>query len=317
MGRIIKLSTPWSHDFLKRTPGKKGIFGNYRFEIDNDCVECDYWVVWGRLREISKVKCPSENIIYVTDETHSERKFNSEFLNQFPTIVACRKDLSHSHIIHTHDLGIWHFDKSYDEVAALDVRYKPKLISIVSSSLANLPGHKKRFTFLNQMRGYLGDRVDYYGRGINPIVDKIQGLESYQYSVAIENSYIESYFTEKIFECFLTNTFPIYYGCPDLENYFDDRAFARIDIADHHNALMFIDEIISENGYEARVPYLREAKRLYLEKYFFFPAIIDIIEKDPVLKTTKKKTKNKLYPEHNFLASPLRRAYQRIKYFVK
>ena len=317
MRRIIKLSTPWNHNFLKRTPGGKGVFGNYQFEIDNDCSECDYWIVWGRLKEITKVKCPAENIIYVTDETHYDRIFNTDFLHQFSAVVACRKDIDHPHLIPTHDLGIWHFDKSYDEVLAMDIVHKPKVVSIVSSDLTNLPGHKRRFAFLNQMMGYLGDRADYYGRGINPIGDKLAGLADYQYSVAIENSVIDGYFTEKVFECFLTNTFPIYYGCPNLEDYFDNRAFARIDITDYRNALNFIDGIISENTFEARMPYLREAKKLYLEKYYFFPAILNIIGNNSFLNATKKKSENKLYPEHNFLASPLRRVYHRIKYFFR
>src|SRR5690348_10879633 len=126
MKRIVKLSTPWNHDLLKRTPNGSGVFGNYQFEIDNGCRECDYWIVWGGLKEETNVKCPPQNVIYVTDESHAERAFEQNFLNQFTTVIACRKDLKHPRIIHTHDLGMWHLDKSYEEIAALDIQRKSK-----------------------------------------------------------------------------------------------------------------------------------------------------------------------------------------------
>src|SRR5690349_3163409 len=112
MNKIVKLTTPWSHDFMIRTPHSAGVFGDFKFEIDNDCDQCDYWIVWGGIGSITNVKCPTENIIFITDETHADRKFEADFLNQFSTVVACRTDLTHPHIVKSHDLGIWHFKRS-------------------------------------------------------------------------------------------------------------------------------------------------------------------------------------------------------------
>ena len=41
------------------------------------------------------------------------------------------------------------------------------------------------------------------------------------FSIAIENSRNGCYFTEKILDCFTTRTVPIYWGCPDIGDYFD------------------------------------------------------------------------------------------------
>jgi hypothetical protein len=67
--------------------------------------------------------------------------------------------------------------------------------------------------------------VDLFGRGIKDIVGKIEGLRDYRFSVAIENGKFENYFTEKILDCFLTGTIPIYYGCPNIAEYFNTDGF--------------------------------------------------------------------------------------------
>jgi hypothetical protein len=49
------------------------------------------------------------------------------------------------------------------------------------------------------------------------LINKIDGLIDYKYSIAIENCAENNYFTEKITDCILTDTTPIYYGCPNIE----------------------------------------------------------------------------------------------------
>ena len=42
------------------------------------------------------------------------------------------------------------------------------------------------------------------------------------YSVTIENDKYETYWSEKILDCFATGTIPIYYGTPDITNFFNE-----------------------------------------------------------------------------------------------
>jgi hypothetical protein len=63
--------------------------------------------------------------------------------------------------------------------------------------------------------------VDVYGRGTRPISKKEDGLNSYMFSIAIENDSYETYFTEKIIDCFLTGTVPVYMGAPDIGDHFN------------------------------------------------------------------------------------------------
>ena len=52
-------------------------------------------------------------------------------------------------------------------------------------------------------------------------MDKEDGLCDYMFSVAIENGEYETYFTEKILDCFATGTIPVYLRAPDIENHFN------------------------------------------------------------------------------------------------
>uniref|UniRef100_A0A6C0JWF9 Fucosyltransferase C-terminal domain-containing protein n=1 Tax=viral metagenome TaxID=1070528 RepID=A0A6C0JWF9_9ZZZZ len=45
----------------------------------------------------------------------------------------------------------------------------------------------------------------------------------FQFSIILENSQQDNYFTEKLIDCLLCKTVPIYWGCPNIGAYFDAR----------------------------------------------------------------------------------------------
>jgi hypothetical protein len=94
---------------------------------------------------------------------------------------------------------------------------KTKMISMIASNKRMCEGHAKRLEWVER----IGDQVDLYGRGFNEIADKEEGLCDYMFSVAIENGEYETYFTEKLLDCFATGTIPVYLGAPDIGDYFN------------------------------------------------------------------------------------------------
>jgi hypothetical protein len=94
---------------------------------------------------------------------------------------------------------------------------KSKMISFISSNKNFTPGHKTRLEWVNK----IGDQVDLYGRGFNEIDTKEQGLCDYMFSVSIENAFYETFFTEKLLDCFATGTIPVYLGTPNICDYFN------------------------------------------------------------------------------------------------
>lgn len=95
---------------------------------------------------------------------------------------------------------------------------KSKMISFITSNKNFTEGHKVRLDWVEK----IGDQVDLYGRGFNQIENKEQGLCDYMFSVVIENGFYDSYYTEKILDCFATGTIPVYLGSPDIKDHFNE-----------------------------------------------------------------------------------------------
>lgn len=94
---------------------------------------------------------------------------------------------------------------------------KNKLISMISSNKNFTNGHAVRHKIIKN----LPNCVDLYGSGFNKINDKNQGLEEYYFSIAVENDDTDSYFSEKLIDCFLTCTIPIYWGSKKAASLFN------------------------------------------------------------------------------------------------
>jgi len=97
---------------------------------------------------------------------------------------------------------------------------KTKLISMVCSGKNLTSGHIYRN---NKMKEFQLKRypIDYYGRSFNPFDKKEDVLNDYYFSIAMENGSYSTYYTEKIMDCFATGTIPVYYGSPDISDYFN------------------------------------------------------------------------------------------------
>jgi glycosyltransferase involved in cell wall biosynthesis len=111
---------------------------------------------------------------------------------------------------------------------------KPKHVSVISSNKTMCEGHLVRLRFVEALASKKIQGVDFYGENkhssilhglLKDITGKIEALRDYKFSVAIENGIYRNFFTEKILDCFLTGTIPIYYGCPNIGDFFDTRGF--------------------------------------------------------------------------------------------
>lgn len=102
---------------------------------------------------------------------------------------------------------------------------KTKLVSMISSNKSMIPGHRKRLEFVNKFK----DQVHLYGRGFRDISSKEDGLRDYMFSIAVENAVYDTYFTEKLTDCFATGTIPIFYGCKGVTEYFNEDGIIFLD----------------------------------------------------------------------------------------
>ena len=300
--KIVKLTFNYDFPIFRQTPNFSQVWGNYKFIIDENLKECDFWIVYSDYKLTSeKVKCSPENVIFIPAECYNTSpRFTQKFLNQFGILITVQRELKHKNIIYTHNANPWFINKTFDELISAKIPKKTKLISVVSSNKAFTEGHRKRLDFVKKLKEYYGDQLDVFGRGINDFDDKWEVLAEYKYSIAIENDHCEDWVTEKFFDCLYSETLPFYYGCPNLESYVDKKSFVRIDINDFEKTIETINLCIIKDEYQIREENLREEKIKSLNRDQFFPfmvAILDTMEcnlKKGNIKLILNKTPNKL-----------------------
>ncbi len=133
----------------------------------------------------------------------------------------------------------------------IDNHEKSKFCCFVVSN----PKSFKRINFFKKLCKYR--IVDSGGKVENNIgylvSDKLEFMSPYKFMIAFENSSYPGYVTEKIYECFYTNTIPIYWGSQTITMDFNpNRIINRLD----YNS----DEELIE-----RVRFLNENQEAYLE----------------------------------------------------
>lgn len=103
---------------------------------------------------------------------------------------------------------------------------KSKICSMFASSKKVTPGHALRHQIAESLNG----KIDIFGGAANsskignnasPWNSKHELLNDYMFQIVIENDSYQTYFTEKLTDCFATGTIPIYWGAPDIDNYFN------------------------------------------------------------------------------------------------
>lgn len=133
---------------------------------------------------------------------------------------------------------------------------KSRLVSLIASGKTYYSGHKLRHKVVARA-GERGANMDILGRGYAPFEKKSDGLAPYRYSVIIENVREPGYFTEKLIDCLLCETVPIYWGAPDIAEIFDPRGMIICQSLEDISAAI---EAISEEGYRSRLEFVAKNK---------------------------------------------------------
>ncbi len=99
---------------------------------------------------------------------------------------------------------------------------KSKPMSLIASGKRGLLGQRMRHETVAWIIKNKLD-VEVMGRAFKPFDKKEDGLAPYRYSVIIENCREPDHFSEKLIDCLLCNTIPIYWGCPNVDRYFNTK----------------------------------------------------------------------------------------------
>lgn len=167
--------------------------------------------------------CESSDI--VTSSVHYVKSNLDECKRKFKYIFTHDKNLLDiDHEFFKYTLGStrpWIQEKKIYE--------KSKLCSFIVSNKRWTRGHNYRLTVLEKYK----DRVDFFGRGTNKelpwTIDvngtiesgKILGLKDYMFSFVFENTNYETAMSEKVTDCFAVGTIPIFWGAPDIGDFYN------------------------------------------------------------------------------------------------
>lgn len=138
---------------------------------------------------------------------------------------------------------------------------KTKFCSTITSTKNFTSGHQLRHKVCATL-----NNVDLFGYGYKSVIDKAEALSDYMFSITIENCRQPGYWTEKIVDCFATNTIPIYWGDRAVGKYFNADG---IIFADNEQDIYDKVEYLSANRdeeYNKRKNAIRENFSL-VEKY--------------------------------------------------
>ncbi|MGM0518979.1 MAG: glycosyltransferase family 10 domain-containing protein [Campylobacterota bacterium] len=244
------------------------------------------------------LKCPKENTILVTTEPPSITKYGKAFANQFNFLITNQdeKYLSHNNAQRGQTGNIWFYGKTLDEIQEVKEPNKTKKISTVcSNKQQGHTIHKKRFEFTEVVQKRV-PQLERFGKGYNWIDLKADAIDDYEFHIAIENHYAKDIWTEKLADTFLGYAVPIYYGCPNVYDYFPKDSIILIDIFDVEGSIKKIKQIIETPGeYERRLPAVKEARRRVIEEYNLLSMIDKIVTENSNEKKTEISSKNKIF----------------------
>lgn len=174
-----------------------------------------------------------------------------------------------------------------DDYKNIDTDKKKFAISTVVGAKQLTPGHVLRLRLYFMQTFFNSLPFTFYRSSCPPLLPEVSNnplleskdshcksilFRSYQFHLAIENSKQENYFTEKLIDCLITKTIPIYWGCPNIHEYFDTTGWIILEEASPEEILMkastldsnyysnFADVI--ERNYKKSLYYIENIPRL-------------------------------------------------------
>ena len=144
-----------------------------------------------------------------------------------------------------------------------------------------LPGHRRRLRFVRRLKAVLGDRLDVFGDGHRKIGLKADAILPYKYHLALENTVMPAYWTEKVADAYLGFALPLVSGPPDLARWFPADSFVPLDLDDTPAAIETVVSAIDSDIHAGRLPAIVEARTRVLRDERLCPMIARVIAAHP------------------------------------
>lgn len=291
----VYIPGPYSMPIWRQFPDpERCIWKNCEFYFEEP-KEYDYLVVWGLENELPTL-CPKEKRLCFLGEPPYVKRYTKTFREQFGYVFGCQpKMISTGGMRKLMPTLAWMAgckigaNVSKDEadifMSYQDFKhYEPKeprlnKVCFITSNKKFTKGHRDRVNFANEILKNHIDFIDIYGNGYNPVDDKLEVLSKYKYVLAIENGLCMDYWTEKLADPYLAGCYPIYYGCPNINDYFEQNSMTKVNIRDFKETINTIKNIIDQDVFSTSREAIFTARNLVLDEYNMFNLIVNEINK--------------------------------------
>jgi hypothetical protein len=292
----IKLSIPGARENINISQfvgNSKNEHNGCIFYVNNNIEDPDFWFIIEEPHENDKIcNIDKSRVILLTAEVaHQPGYYDSKkailYLNQFGEIYTCY-EIYRDNV--TSDLPFlpWMINANHgDSIYAQnprDISYfenmvnieKSKTLSVICSNVTWTEFHLKRFLFVKELKKHFKDKLDWYGNGINPIKTKWEGIAPYKYHIVLENQVKYNVITEKLYDSFLGQSYPIYSGACNVFEHFPKNSLIEISINDLKRTINSIEKVIEENYFSNYSNEILVAKNITIHNKNLFTRIATI-----------------------------------------
>ena len=187
-----------------------------------------------------------EWITMVEDKFDLILTYDKDLLNRGPKYVFY-KTVHAGGSIHKEDCKI----QKKSKLASIIISKKGKDIEI--SKLAR--GHKLRHLIVDNLITKRNLDVDLWGRAYKSFDYKMDPLGQYYFSLSITNAKHENYFNDNLVDCFRLGTIPVFWGCPNIGDFFNTDGILSFDTGPE---LLDILESISPDLYHQKLEAVKD-----------------------------------------------------------
>jgi hypothetical protein len=210
----------------------------------------------------------------------NEPQVDKKSLKGFDKLFSHDSSLPSNQLVTASPTLDWWIKKSFEELVDLDVPEKSETVSAIASTKVLKAGHQDRAEFVSRVEKELPS-VKVFGQGREQeLPDKWDGLASFKYSIAIENTSKPDYWTEKLADCFLSYTVPLYFGATNISDYFPEDSYIWLPIDNPDEAIETITRTIEQDSWEERLPALIEARKRVLHDYSFVAQVVNRVHSE-------------------------------------
>lgn len=299
----IKLLCNWtsSEELLQEwKPILKQQF-NYQIEFTASNENIDYFIIINKPQNESDYYNPEKTIVYQMEPwIHN----NNKNWGVKTWGLWAKPDKNKFKHVHSHDeyLNNVQWQIKIPETINIPIKRQNKLISILSEKYFD-DGHKKRVNFIRYLEANENELIHIFGKEnyhqLNHYQSELKENKKenhyihYKYCFSVENNSEYNYASEKIWEPILCECLPFYWGCPNLEEYIDHRAFVRLDLNNMEESLSIIKKAIEEDWWSQRIDIIRKEKERIINELGFLPVLHNILNEKPLYNKYKIETSSK------------------------